>query len=68
VYPGKGRATGGVRSQRLLKGEDGLILAWVGATPPRALGAGGQPVELPEVDERRDGSGTPISVPIAVIG
>ncbi|MFD6141514.1 DNA topoisomerase (ATP-hydrolyzing) subunit A [Promicromonospora sp. NPDC060271] len=68
LYPGKGRATGGVRSQRLLKGEDGLILAWVGATPPRALGAGGQPVELPEVDERRDGSGTPISVPIAVIG
>lgn len=68
VYPGKGRATGGVRSQRLLKGEDGLILAWVGATPPRALGAGGQPVELPEVDERRDGSGTPIAVPISVIG
>lgn len=68
LYPGKGRATGGVRSQRLLKGEDGLILAWVGATPPRALGAGGQPVELPEVDERRDGSGTPIAVPVAVIG
>ncbi|MFI2486480.1 DNA topoisomerase (ATP-hydrolyzing) subunit A [Promicromonospora kroppenstedtii] len=68
LYPGKGRATGGVRSQRLLKGEDGLILAWVGATPPRALGAGGQPVELPEEDQRRDGSGTPISVPVAVIG
>lgn len=68
LYPGKGRATGGVRSQRLLKGEDGLILAWVGATPPRALGAGGQPVELPDVDERRDGSGTPIAVPVAVIG
>lgn len=68
LYPGKGRATGGVRSQRLLKGEDGLVLAWVGATPPRALGAGGQPVELPEVDERRDGSGTPIAAPVAVIG
>ncbi|GAA2224892.1 DNA topoisomerase IV subunit A [Promicromonospora sukumoe] len=68
LYPGKGRATGGVRSQRLLKGEDGLILAWVGATPPRALGAGGQPVDLPEVDDRRDGSGTPIAVPVAVIG
>lgn len=68
LYPGKGRATGGVRSQRLLKGEDGLILAWVGATPPRALGAGGQPVELPEVDQRRDGSGTPIAAPVAVIG
>ncbi|MFD6445978.1 DNA topoisomerase (ATP-hydrolyzing) subunit A [Promicromonospora sp. NPDC060204] len=68
LYPGKGRATGGVRSQRLLKGEDGLILAWVGATPPRALGTGGQPVDLPEVDQRRDGSGTPIAVPVAVIG
>ncbi|MCP2265689.1 DNA topoisomerase (ATP-hydrolyzing) subunit A [Promicromonospora thailandica] len=68
LYPGKGRATGGVRSQRLLKGEDGLIMAWVGPTPPRALGAGGQPVDLPEVDERRDGSGTPIAVPVAVIG
>ncbi|WP_369373824.1 DNA topoisomerase (ATP-hydrolyzing) subunit A [Promicromonospora sp. Populi] len=68
LYPGKGRATGGVRSQRLLKGEDGLILAWVGPTPPRALGAGGQPVELPAVDERRDGSGTPIAAPVAVIG
>ncbi|HEV6955528.1 MAG TPA: DNA topoisomerase IV subunit A [Promicromonospora sp.] len=68
LYPGKGRATGGVRSQRLLKGEDGLIMAWVGPTPPRALGAGGQPVDLPEVDERRDGSGTPLPVPVAVIG
>ncbi|GGM23249.1 DNA topoisomerase (ATP-hydrolyzing) subunit A [Promicromonospora citrea] len=68
LYPGKGRATGGVRSQRLLKGEDGLILAWVGPTPPRALGAGGQPVDLPAVDERRDGSGTPLPVPVAVIG
>ena len=29
-FPAKGRATGGVRCQRLLKGEDGLIQAWVG--------------------------------------
>ena len=26
-YPPKGRATGGVRCQRFLKGEDGLIMA-----------------------------------------
>ncbi|MFD7654152.1 DNA gyrase subunit A [Actinosynnema sp. NPDC059797] len=56
VYPAKGRATGGVRAQRFLKGEDALALAWVG---PRPAGAAenGSPVELPAVDERRDGSG-----------
>ncbi|HWC81062.1 MAG TPA: DNA topoisomerase IV subunit A [Pseudonocardiaceae bacterium] len=56
-YPNKGRATGGVRAQRFLKGENGLRLAWVG---PRPAGAAenGSPVELPEVDLRRDGSGS----------
>ncbi|GAA1292839.1 DNA topoisomerase (ATP-hydrolyzing) [Saccharothrix xinjiangensis] len=56
AYPAKGRATGGVRAQRFLKGEDALALAWVG---PRPAGAAenGSPVELPAVDERRDGSG-----------
>ncbi|MCC3767502.1 DNA topoisomerase (ATP-hydrolyzing) subunit A, partial [Streptomyces sp. UNOC14_S4] len=29
-YPRKGRATGGVRCQRFLKGEDCLVLAWAG--------------------------------------
>ncbi|MEU6156123.1 DNA gyrase subunit A [Actinosynnema sp. NPDC047251] len=55
-YPAKGRATGGVRAHRFLKGETGLALAWVG---PRPAGAAdnGSPVELPEVDARRDGSG-----------
>jgi DNA gyrase subunit A len=55
-YPPKGRATGGVRSQRFLKGEHQLRLAWIG---PRPAGANdnGQPVELPEMDTRRDGSG-----------
>ena len=36
-FPRKGRATGGVRSQRFLKGEDALHLAWVGPLP-RARG------------------------------
>jgi len=55
-YPSKGRATGGVRSQRFLKGEQRLRLAWIG---PRPAGSGdnGAPVELPEIDMRRDGSG-----------
>ena len=30
-YPAKGRATGGVRCHRFLKGEDALVLAWAGA-------------------------------------
>ncbi|TWP52040.1 DNA topoisomerase IV [Lentzea tibetensis] len=55
-YPAKGRATGGVRSQRFLKGESHLVLAWIGSRPAGAS-ENGTPVELPEVDPRRDGSG-----------
>ncbi len=55
-YPAKGRATGGVRSQRFLKGETGLVLAWIGSRPA-AADEKGSPVELPAVDPRRDGSG-----------
>ncbi|MET7641908.1 DNA topoisomerase IV subunit A [Streptomyces sp. NPDC005438] len=66
-YPRKGRATGGVRCQRFLKGEDCLTLAWVGPTPARAANAKGTPVELPEIDPRRDGSGTPLAKPVAVV-
>jgi DNA gyrase subunit A len=55
-YPAKGRATGGVRAQRFLKGEAALTLAWVGPRPAAAQ-TNGDPMELPEVDPRRDGSG-----------
>src|SRR6476659_9388168 len=34
-YPAKGRATGGVRCHRFLKGEDTLVLAFAGNTPAR---------------------------------
>lgn len=64
-YPRKGRATGGVRCQRFLKGEDCLTLAWTGLAPVRAADAKGSPVELPEVDPRRDGSGVPLTKPVA---
>ncbi|WP_399343294.1 DNA gyrase subunit A [Umezawaea sp. Da 62-37] len=57
-YPAKGRATGGVRAHRFLKGEAGLVLAWIGSRPAGASKSG-VPVELPEVDPRRDGSGSP---------
>ncbi|KJS57563.1 DNA topoisomerase (ATP-hydrolyzing) subunit A [Streptomyces rubellomurinus] len=67
LYPRKGRATGGVRCQRFLRGEDGLAFAWAGAVPARAATAKGAPVDLPERDPRRDGSGTPVTTPIAVV-
>ncbi|WP_031508792.1 DNA gyrase/topoisomerase IV subunit A [Streptomyces megasporus] len=66
-YPRKGRATGGVRCQRFLKGEDHLVFAWAGAAPARAADAKGSPVELPEPDPRRDGSGTPLAKQVAAV-
>ncbi|MBT1170287.1 DNA topoisomerase IV subunit A [Bifidobacterium sp. SO4] len=68
MYPTKGRATGGVRSQRFLKGQNTLILAWVGLYPLRASTSSGTPVELPKPDMRRDGSGVDLASPIAFIG
>ena len=66
-YPGKGRATGGVRCHRFLKGEDTLLLGWAGSLPARAATASGSPVELPPATGRRDGSGTPAAQPIAAV-
>jgi DNA gyrase subunit A len=66
-YPRKGRATGGVRAQRLLSGESQLVLGWAGRSP-WAAARGGDPVELPTSHGRRDGSGTPVTVPPVAIG
>ena len=66
-YPAKGRATGGVRCHRFLKGEDTLVAAWAGDAPARAAAASGAPIDLPEATGRRDGSGTPGSQPIAAV-
>ena len=67
-FPSKGRATAGVRAQRFLHGEDCLQLAFVGPDPLRAVGTGGQPVDLPAADERRDGSGVPLTAPVSAVG
>ena len=67
-FPAKGRATAGMRCHRFLRGEDTLIGAWVVPHPARASSEAGQPIELPEPVGRRDGSGTPVSVPIAGVG
>ena len=64
-YPAKGRATGGVRCHRFLKGEDTLVFAWVGDAPARGAAASGAPIDLPEADGKRDGSGIPGAQPIA---
>ncbi|MFF1493395.1 DNA topoisomerase (ATP-hydrolyzing) subunit A [Streptomyces sp. NPDC058304] len=66
-YPRKGRATGGVRCQRFLKGEDLLVLAWAGNAPVRAAAANGSPAELPAVDPRRDGSGAALPAVVAAL-
>ena len=67
-YPSKGRATGGVRCHRFLRGEDELVLAWVGPAPARAVAAAGGAVDLPPATGRRDGSGTPLAQPVHAVG
>ena len=66
-FPGKGRATGGVRCHAFLKGEDVLHLAWAG-TNPTAVGADGSLRTLPESGAKRDASGTPLDSPIGTVG
>jgi DNA gyrase subunit A len=67
-YPPKGRATGGVRCHRFLKGEDVLVLAWAGPGPARGATEAGAPVDLPPPDGRRDGSGVRVRHPLAALG
>ena len=67
-FPAKGRGTGGVRAQTLLKGEDCLAIAWVGAGSPRANSLDGMPRELPGDISKRDASGTLLEADIAFIG
>jgi DNA gyrase subunit A len=67
-YPAKGRATGGVRCHRFLKGEDTLVLAWSGPAPARGATDAGVPVDLPQADPRRDGSGVRVRQPLAALG
>ncbi len=67
-YPPKGRATGGVRCHRFLKGEDALVLAWAGPGPARGATAAGTPVPLPAPTGRRDGSGERVRQQLAAVG
>ena len=67
-FPAKGRATGGVRCHRFLRGEDTLVLAWAGTAPALGATEAGTPVDLPPADGRRDGSGVKVSQPLAAVG
>jgi len=67
-YPPKGRATGGVRCQRFLKGEDGLIQAWIGQPPVLAGTESGVMVDLSDMQGRRDGSGIALTRQLKYLG
>jgi DNA gyrase subunit A len=54
-YPAKGRATGGVRCHRFLRGEDTLVAAWAGPAPAVGASESGAPVALPDPVGRRCG-------------
>ena len=66
-YPTKGRATGGVRCQRFLKGETALIAAAIGGFVTAAA-ADGTPVALPDPTPKRDGSGVPLKGVVEMLG
>jgi DNA gyrase subunit A len=67
-YPAKGRATGGVRCHRFLKGEDALLLAWAGPGPALGASEAGVPMYLPPAEGRRDGSGERARQALAALG
>ena len=67
-FPGKGRATGGVRAQRFIRAEDQLYFAWIGDSEPRGLASDGKPIALPVEPMKRDASGSPMNAVIASIG
>jgi DNA gyrase subunit A len=67
-YPAKGRATGGVRAHRFLKGEDHLSVAWAGHGPAKASTASGVVRALPVEHGHRDGSGVALSAAIELVG
>ena len=67
-YPAKGRATGGVRAHRFLKGEDSLLAAWAGHGPAKASSSTGVVRALPVEHGHRDGSGVALGASIDLIG
>jgi DNA gyrase subunit A len=66
-FPGKGRATSGVRCHKFLSGEDVLVAAAAGNGPIHACGSTGAAVEVPDTRGKRDSTGTKLRKPVAAI-
>jgi DNA gyrase subunit A len=66
-FPAKGRSTGGVRGQKLLRHEDQLYFATVTEGSPAASATDGKPLELPE-PAKRDASGSTAVAAISGVG
>lgn len=67
-FPAKGRATGGVRSQTLGRGETGIRTAWIGPAPVLAAGQDGVARPFPTEPARRDAPGLPLEGHIEAFG
>ena len=67
-FPTKGRATGGVRAHKFLKGEDQLYFAAVCMGEPRLAMKSGKPMNDSLELSKRDSSGVRISTAIASAG
>ena len=66
-FPAKGRATGGVRAQRLLRGEDHLTLGAAVLASPLAAAKNGSARTVPAEMARRDASGVPLEQQIDAV-
>jgi DNA gyrase subunit A len=66
-FPGKGRATSGVRCHKFLAGEDVLVAATAGNGPIHACGSTGAAVDVPDKQGKRDSSGTKLRKPVAAV-
>ena len=68
-FPSKGRATGGVRSQKFIRDEDHLYFAAVTEVGSLAASKDGKPIELDDFAlAKRDASGSILDVAIASVG
>jgi DNA gyrase subunit A len=67
-FPTKGRATGGVRSHKFLKGEDKLYFAWAGKSAPKLQDTNGKPLPISLDLAKRDASGSKLTTTIGSAG
>jgi DNA gyrase subunit A len=66
-YPGKGRATGGVRTHKFNRNEDQLYFA-IATVSPRAASADSKPLLIDAELAKRDASGSPLKAVIGSVG